>query len=135
MVTTREVIAIALNESQLLKNLGLGDNRVFQADTVESPKVDEGMFLVIRWGTERPGMGPVSIRPFDLYAYDRLGDPTAADRLVKAAADVAAGISQTPVEGGLLSQVVKGLRGADMQDDGYRALVVPHSMTARASGV
>jgi hypothetical protein len=137
MATSREFIATLLNEAPSLKALGLEDNAVVQADTVDSPTMD--MFIVLRWLDERPGMGAVTRRPFDLWIYDRPGDYDRVLRVGRQALLILDAVEQSPIEGGWITRIETkrdGLgRGSDMYDEGYERLVVPFRAMAIASGL
>lgn len=141
LLTTRETIASILNNHPTLLALGLAEDSVLQADTISSPKSKP--FIVIRWMDEQPGIGPVSLRPFDLWNYDEEGDYSRLDRIGKAAAEILMDVIAMPTESGFISQIRgratpanPGLgRGADLYDEGYKCVVVPWRLAAVATGV
>lgn len=143
MLTLRELVAVTLNGNGELKVLGLPDNAVFQADTVDTPQMRP--FLVIRWLRETPGIGPVSRRPFELLGYDTPGDFNRIDRILFKSDQILTNLPSTEIEGGWLARIESssntnmrnaGLgRGDDLWDEGYKAIVRPWTLRAIASGV
>lgn len=132
-LSTRELVATILNESEELRLLGLPADNVLQADTVESP--ESYPFIVVRWGEEEPGMGATTVRPFDLWGYDREGDYDRIERLVVAAGRILSGLDPIRKDGGWLTAIQDRKRGGDLADDGFEAVVIPYHLAAVASGV
>lgn len=140
-LTTRETIATELNESLVLRALGLSEDAVFQADTMESPTMRP--FIVIRWLQESAGVGPVTRRPFDMWVYGEEGDYGLIEKLGDAAQTILANIEQRATVSGNILQVhtrpnpnIQNLgRGDDLYDQGYKALVIPYRCQAVASGL
>jgi hypothetical protein len=135
MATAREIIAQRIATDPTCQDLGLDPDSVYQADTAESP--EERPFIVVRWGDVAGQMGHVTVRNVDLWAYDQLGDYTRAERLVRAAAEAVGRILQVETDEGFINQVRisgDGLgRGADLVDEGFDALVIPHRVAAVVS--
>lgn len=134
MPTLREYVATTLNQSQILRDLGLPENAIFQADTVDSVLIRP--FGVIRWLDEQPGMKDVRRRPFDLWFYDEHGTYDRIDALGAAAKLILKPEDPLPVEikGGWLLEIRDGIRGRDLIDEGYDALAVSWRFVAVASG-
>lgn len=131
--TTREIIATILRESPELRELGLPEGNVFQADTLDSP--DSKPFIVVRWGEEETGMGATKVRPFDLWGYDDEGDYTRIERIVVAAGRILSSIDPIKKEGGWLTAIRDQHRGGDLADEGFNAVVIAYHLSAIASGV
>lgn len=141
LYTTRETVAVMINELPALRALGLVENAVYQADTMSTPQ--ERPFIVIRWLDEVPGLGRSRVLPFDVWGYDREGDYTRIDRILWTIADYLCDQIAVPTDGGVISQILgrsrtnnPGLgRGSDLYDDGYKCIVVPWHFRAIATGV
>lgn len=135
--STRETVVLMINNNDDLMELGLPADAVIQADTATSPAMRP--FIIVRWLDEQPGIGPVSVRPFDLWGYDKEGDYTRIERILKKAADILTGQIAIPTESGMISQIKgsgQGLgRGSDLYDDGYKCVVIPWRFQAIASGL
>jgi hypothetical protein len=140
-LTTRETIATTINESTVLRDLGLPENAVFQADTMESPTMRP--FVVIRWLQEQAGIGPVSRRPFDLWWYGKEGDYDTIEKLGVTAQGILGIMEQVETVSGRIMRIhttpipsVPNIgRGDDLWDDGYKAPVIPFRCQAVASGL
>ena len=140
-LTTRETIATILNTDTELRALGLAEDSVFQADTMESPSMRP--FVVVRWLQEQPGLGSVSRRPFDLWWYGEEGSYDTIEKLGYTALRILGAIEQRVTFDGRILQVHTqprpGIpnvgRGDDLYDDGYKALVIPFRCQAVASGL
>jgi hypothetical protein len=133
MNTIRETVAIALNDSSILRDLGLPENATFQADTADSPEMRP--FIVIRWGDEIQRMGPAYVRELTLWFYDEFGDYTRCESIAKAAPKyLANALVQVPCTDGYISQILyigDGMgQGGDMADDTFNALVIPWTLRA-----
>jgi hypothetical protein len=128
---------MAINNNEILTELGLPTDAVLQADTATTPTMRP--FIIVRWLDEQPGIGPVSLRPFDLWGYDEEGDYTRIERILKDAADILTDIIALPTESGMISQIRgKGIglgRGSDLYDDGYKCVVIPWRLQAVATGL
>lgn len=133
MLTVRETIATLLTANADLLDLGLPEDAVYQADTVDSPT--EKQFLVLRWGTEQPGMGAVTRRPLTIWSYGEFGDPTTTERIAVAAGKYLSSLFDIATYDGRIGQIQDGFRGPDLQDDGWKRLVIPYNVTVNASGV
>lgn len=141
LLTTRETIAVTLNTSAELHDLGLPENAVFQADTMESPGMD--IFVVIRWLQEQAGIGAVTRRPFDLWWYGPEGSYDQIEKLGRAAQRVLGNLEQVPTFDGNLIRVhtvpmtaIPNLgKGDDLYDAGYKKQVIPFRCQAVASGL
>lgn len=133
MATTRDTIATALATSEVLRELGLPADSVYQADTVDSP--EQRPFIVVRWGDDEPGMGKTTIRPFDLWVYDEFGDYNRADQIARAAASELLALEQVATDTGWIMSILDRRKGGDLADDGFNALVVPYHLAAVANGV
>jgi hypothetical protein len=141
LLTTRETIATLLNEDPGLRDLGLPEDAILQADTVSSPEMRP--FGVIRWMDAVAGIGPVTRRPFTVWWYDEDGDYSRIDKLSARGRDLLE--SQGPIAtfSGVISQIqgspntsTNGLgRGPDLYDDGYKCVVIPWRFQAIATGV
>lgn len=140
-LTTRETIATELNTNTVLRGLGLPEDAVFQADTMESPMMRP--FVVIRWLQELAGIGPVSRRPFDLWWYGAEGSYDLIEKLGSAAQDILGNMEQIETVSGRIMRIhtrpissIPNLgRGDDLYDNGYKALVIPFRCQAVASGL
>jgi len=137
MGTTRETIVTTLNDAQSLRDLGLPEDAIVQADTLDSPTVRP--FVVVRWLDEQPGVGAVTPRPFDLWVYDDPGDYTRCERIGVESLKILSDLDPIKTETGWISQIRthgRGLgRGQDLYDDGYEAVVIPFRAIAIASGL
>lgn len=138
-LTTRERISYFLNDHPDLLAIGLPADGVLQADTANSPTIRP--FIVVRWLDTAASLGPVSKRPFDLWGYDEEGDYTRIETILKRAAELLTDETTTPLktQTGVISQISdreSGYgRGADLYDDGYKALVIPWRFFAIATGL
>lgn len=141
LFTTRETIAMIINNDPQAMELGMPENAVFQADTIDSPTMRP--FCVIRWMPERQGIGPVTQRPFDVWMYGAEGDYTILDRILYRLANKLMEQIAIPTESGMISQI-QGRptsanptlgKGADLYDDGYKCVVIPWSFVAIARGL
>lgn len=140
-LTTRETIATTLNTNGELRTLGLPEDAVFQADTMESPTMRP--FLVIRWLQEAAGMGPVTRRPFDLWWYGAEGSYDLIEKLGVTAQNILGNMEQVDTVSGRIMRIhtrpiptIPNLgRGDDLYDNGYKALVIPFRCQAVASGL
>jgi hypothetical protein len=140
-LTTRETIATTLHASTELRDAGLSEGSVFQADTMESPTARP--FVVIRWLQEIAGVGPFTRRPFDLWWYGEEGSYDLIEKLGYTGQSVLGNLGHTPTKDGQIMQVhTRPLpnfanlgRGNDMYDNGYKALVIPYRCLAVASGL
>lgn len=120
-------------QSQDLRDLGLPEDAVFQADTVESPKVRP--FLVLRWGDREDSLGKNGVWPVDGWVYDEMGDYTRATNIAKKASEIAAEqIVGLRTVDGWISQVANRGVGADLADDGFSALVKPFRIGVVGNG-
>lgn len=135
---TRETIVTLINADSGLRDLGLAENAVYQADTVESPTED--LFVVIRWLKEQSGIGRMRRKPFDVWVYTQKGDYTPAlkvgDKIMKLLDEMPATATD---DDGWIAKVETALpglgRGMDLFDDGYDMPVIPFSAIAIASGL
>lgn len=138
-LTTRERVATLLNNHPDLLALGLPTDAVIQADTADSPTFRP--FIVIRWLDVAQRMGPVSVRPFELWGYDTEGDYTRIERILVKAAEILTGESSVPMQttSGCISQIKDDTlgygRGSDLYDEGYKAVVIPWRLQAVATGL
>ena len=136
-LSTRETIATLLLESTALREAGLPEGAVFQADTFESPEVRP--FIAIRWLDEEPGLAHVTRRPFSLWGYDKMGDFSRIEKIIYVASQELGSVEQIKTISGWLNRIETsgvGLgRGADMADLGLDAMVEPYNLRAIASGV
>jgi hypothetical protein len=137
LYTTRETVVMAINNNAELAALGLPEDAVLQADTATTPAMRP--FIIVRWLDEQPGVGPVSLRPFDLWGYDSEGDYTRIERILSAAAGILTDMIAVKTESGMISQI-KGSgvglgRGSDLYDDGYKCVVIPWRLQAIATGL
>ena len=141
LFTTRETIAMIVNNDPEAMTLGMPEDAVFQADTISSPTMRP--FAVIRWLPEQAGIGPVTVRPFDIWMYGEEGDYTIIDRILNRLATKLMEQIAIPTEGGMISQIhgrptsnkpTLG-KGADMYDEGYKCVVIPWSFQAIARGL
>lgn len=140
-LTTRETVAVALNTNAELRDLGLPEDAVFQADTMESPSMRP--FVVVRWLQEQAGVGPVTRRPFDLWWYGEEGSYDLIEKLGYTAQRILGNLEQVPTFDGMLMRIhttpltaIPNVgRGDDMYDQGYKALVIPFRCQAVASGL
>lgn len=134
MPTLREFVPTLLNQSQVLRDLGLPENAIFQADTIDSPLIRP--FFVIRWLDEQDAIQKFRRRPFSLWVYDEHGTYDRIDALGAAAKMILKDeeLFPTPVTNGMLLDIRDGLRGRDLIDEGYDALTVEWRYQAIASG-
>lgn len=134
MPTLREFVPTLLNQSQVLRDLGLPENAIFQADTIDSPVIRP--FFVIRWLDEQDAIQKFRRRPFSLWVYDEHGTYDRIDALGAAAKMILKDeeLFPTPVTNGMLLDIRDGLRGRDLIDEGYDALTVEWRYQAIASG-
>ena len=133
MATTRDTVSTILDSAATLRALGLPEGNVLQADTLNSP--EQKPFIVLRWGDESEGIAACTIRPFTLWVYDEFGDYNRATLIGHEAVRVLRAIEPTQTDSGWLTAIEGGLRGGDLADDGFDALVVPYTLVAVASGV
>jgi len=133
MATTRDTIATILNESLSLRALGVPVDNVFQADVLNSP--EQLPFIVIRWGEEAPGLAKNTFRPCTLWIYDSFGDYNRAVAIGAEACRILSEIVQLKTDTGWILEIRDALRGGDLADEGFNALVVPYNLTAVASGL
>lgn len=132
--TNRDSTAQLLAQAPLLRALGLPENAVFQADTAESPSMKP--FLVVRWADEEEKVGDSSVRPFDLWGYDEMGDYNRITMIVQEAARYLSKECFHVVSNlGSISQFVDRGIGGDLVDDGFNAVVKPYRMAAIGRGV
>lgn len=135
-LTRRETVVSLLNNNPVLTTLGLIEDGVVQADTVESPTAFP--FIVVRWIDEEQGLGSIHRDPLELWVYDVEGDYSRAVALGQAALGVLAEAVQEPTKDGHLMLIeTKGLglgRGRDLYDDAYSAVVVPFRARAIGTG-
>lgn len=137
MLTLREVVV-----TRLVEAIGEGKIRhlsadaIYDADSADSPAEVKRIFLVLRWGEEERGIGPVNRRPLTLFGFGPLGDTNPVDAMVVDAAKVLTDTPQMPIEGGWITQIHTDRlkRGADGFAGGFGASVVPHRLIAVASG-
>lgn len=132
--TLREFVPTLLNGSQILRDLGLEQDAIFQADTVDSPLMRP--FFVIRWLDEIEAIQKFRRRPFDLWVYDEHGTYDRIDALGSAAKLILKDeeLFPTKISNGMLLDIRDDLRGRDLIDEGYDALTVQWRFTAIASG-
>lgn len=143
MATTRETIVQYLNDLESLRELGLGEDRILQADTIDGAIPESFPWIVIRWLGDDGGLANTSIRPFDLWGYDSPGDYSRIEKILYTAANELGIMDPTPTDSGLIVAVETGVpnrrsglgRGQDLYDDGFEAVVIPWRCRAVASGV
>lgn len=133
MATMREFIATTLDESAALTALGLADDGVFQADTVDDP--GEMPFIVLRWAQADPGLGAVGKHGFEIWVYDNPGDYTRAEEIGKQAIRILAALDPERLDAGAVLMKVEttgpGLgQGRDLYDDAWGAVVLPFRAAA-----
>lgn len=137
MATLRELVAqrlIAGAQQGLIRNLDPA--AIYDADTADNPDVVNDIFLIIRWGEERRGIGPVSRRQLLLFGFGPKGDTDPVDAMVRDAAAFLKDTEQTEIEGGWLTQIHDDQfkRGSDALAGGWEATIVPYRLIAVASG-
>lgn len=132
--TNRDSVSQLLMQAPTLRALGLPERAVFQADTVEDPKMRP--FLVVRWGDEEEALGDSSVRPFDLWGYDELGDYNRVTMIVREAARyLVQECFHVVSDMGSISQFLDRGIGGDLADDGFNSVVKPYRMAAVGRGV
>lgn len=132
-LTLRETVAMAVNDSEVLRDLGLPADAVFQADQADSPTMRP--FVVLRWLEQQRGLAHIKRNPFTAWVYDERGDNTRAEYISDGIGEVLSSLMGIQTKTGWILEIEKGERGADLDDDGFEALVVPRNMVAIASGV
>ena len=129
----RATLAQLLKQAPSLRELGLAENAVFQADTAESPSMKP--FLVIRWGDNEQMVGTTWVDPIDIWGYDELGDYTRITAIVREAARyLSEECIHVATASGRISQFVDRGIGGDLADDGFDAVVKPYRMAAVGNG-
>ena len=136
-ITSRVVVTQTLATNPELIALGLPEGEVYQADTLDSPTTFP--FLVIRWLDEQNAVGASSARPAEIWSYDEPGSYDRCLAIGDKAMAILGNLVGLPTDFGHISQFrVQGPglgRGADLWDDGYKAVVIPFRFVAVARGL
>lgn len=129
----RTTLAQLLKQAPTLRELGLVEDAVFQADTAESPSMKP--FLVIRWADNESKLGESWVDPVDIWGYDEMGDYTRITAIVREAARyLVEECIQVETESGRISQFVDRGIGGDLADEGFDAVVKPYRIAAVGNG-
>lgn len=123
-----------------LRDLGIQEGHVYQADTLESPTQEDLPLIVVRWLDSQPGAGSVERAPFDIWCYGKKGDFTTPEKVGKRVIALMNAVLQEPLIGDGLLMVVEtkgaGLgRGQDLYDDQWDSPVIPFRCRAVGRGL
>lgn len=132
--TIRELVATELSAAQSLKDLGLPEQSVWDADTLDAPQESEFPLIVVRWYDVSQMMGRLMVRPFDTWTYITGSDRTPGETLSNAAVPVLTSLEGVLKRAGALHSIKDEGVGSDLRDDGYDALVLVNHYTSVYSG-
>lgn len=132
--TIRELVALELSSSQSLKDIGLTDGGVWDADTLDSPNENMFPLIVVRWYDVSQRMGRMMVRPFDTWTYITGSDRTPGETLSNTAVPILSALEGVLKRGGALHSITDEGVGSDLRDDGYDALVLVNHYTSVYSG-
>jgi len=111
----RAEIYAALATDAGLRSLGLGEDSVYAAESVEDPPLRP--FIVIRWQPTLPGMGPSLRNSFDVWVQDDPGDFARIDAMLFRVKSVLVSLTGTLTDSGYLTLVDWLEDSADQRDD------------------
>jgi len=132
--TIRELVSLELSGAESLKDIGLGDGSVWDADTLDAPLPEDFPLIVVRWYDVSQTMGRMMVRPFDTWTYIKGFDRTPGETLSNAAVSVLSSLEAVVKLNGALHSIKDEGVGSDLRDDGYDALVLVNHYTSVYSG-
>lgn len=134
-VALRELVYRSLSNVAALEIAGLVPGAVYPAFSPDSPA--ERVWLVLRWGTTVPGVGPANSGDLALWAYDREERYDRIEEVLKACRPImdslVAAVLAPAGSGAILGVNWQG-SGPDGYDDTYPAWTRFESYLVTASG-
>jgi len=135
-MSVRDLVFEALCNDAQLNGYGFKRENIYPLMSRDSPPetIEGTVFMVLRWGTKEPGVGPVIPRLLDLWVYNR--DPfyeLLENALIRARAILAPLPGSFANPGWVVGVEWQGA-GPDGIDEAYRAYYLSENYRITASG-
>lgn len=134
-MSLRTAVYEALAVDGTLSGLGLTRDSLFANWSFDAPAAHLQRWIVLRWGTQDPGIGPVYTTSLTVQVYDRERTYGWITDVLKAAREVIAELPTSATGDGHVVGVEWSFGSEDIWDDGYEAVGRSETYRLVASGI
>jgi hypothetical protein len=140
-MTVRDLVYQTLAADSALAALGFADENIYANAAPDSPpETESGVWMVLNWGEELPGVTGqrgrtrTTVRALTMWLYDRQRDYGTINSGLKRLLDIMEALEQASTGAGMLTCATWQGDGVDGYDDVYQAVYRTSTYTIVANG-